>query len=91
VALDDQIRAYLARIGRRGKARMRQVGSAEQAAFARAGWKGLTKKQRAKRAAKGWRTRTKTFRAARNDRITFGPRATISARIVRSGRNGRVL
>jgi hypothetical protein len=54
VALDDQIRAYLARIGRRGgKARMRQVGSAEQAAFARAGWKGLTKKQRAKRGGEG--------------------------------------
>ena len=58
VALDDEISAYLARIGRRGgKARMRQVSSAEQAAYARASWKGLTKKQRAKRAAKGWRTR----------------------------------
>jgi len=58
VALDDEIRAYLARIGwRGGTARMRQVSSAEQAAYARAGWKGLTKKQRAKRAAKGWRAR----------------------------------
>src|SRR5262249_17443971 len=48
-ALADEIRAYLARIGRRGgKARMQQVSSAEQAAYARAGWRGLTKKQRAK-------------------------------------------
>jgi len=58
VALDKDVRAYLATIGRKGgKARMRHVSSQEQSAFARAGWKGLTKKQRAKRAAKGWRTR----------------------------------
>jgi hypothetical protein len=58
VALDDEIRKYLAAIGRRGgRARMRKVSTAEQAAYALAGWKGLTKKERAKRAAKGWRTR----------------------------------
>jgi hypothetical protein len=36
---------------------MGQVSSGEQAAYARAGWKGLTKKQRAKGAAKRWGTR----------------------------------
>src|SRR5262249_50103402 len=47
-----------ARIGRKGgKARMRQVSSEEQAAYARAGWKALTKKQRAKRAALSWKMR----------------------------------
>jgi len=58
VALNKEIRRFLAAIGRKGgKARMRQVGSQEQSAYARAGWEGLTKKERAGRVKKGWRTR----------------------------------
>jgi hypothetical protein len=58
VALDKDIRKYLAAIGRKGgRKRIEHVTSEQQAAFARARWKGTSKAERSRAAAKGWRTR----------------------------------
>jgi hypothetical protein len=58
VVLDKEVRNYLAAIGRKGgRKRMKRVTSEQQAAFARARWKGMTKKERSREAAKGWKTR----------------------------------
>jgi hypothetical protein len=58
VALDKNIRKYLAAIGRKGgRRRMKRITSQEQAAFARARWKGMSGEERSRAAAKGWRTR----------------------------------
>jgi hypothetical protein len=58
VALDREIRRYLATIGRKGgRKRMKRITSEQQAAFARARWKGMSKKERSRAAARGWKTR----------------------------------
>jgi hypothetical protein len=65
VALDKNIRKYLAAIGRKGgRRRMKRITSQEQAAFARARWKGMSREERSRAAAKGWRTRRRKEKRA---------------------------
>jgi hypothetical protein len=55
VALDKNIRKYLAAIGRKGgRKRMKRVTSEQQAAFARVRWKGMSRQERSRAAARGW-------------------------------------
>jgi hypothetical protein len=67
VALDKEIRRYLAAIGRKGgRKRMKRVTSKQQAAFARARWKGMSREERSRAAARGWRTRRARAAARRS-------------------------